>query len=209
MHVDFGILFIGAILFVLFSLDASHSNIRISFLSLFLAYYGIRIGLLFLKDLPPYNKVLRKTNGILFFLFSFANLMRIGIALKYIFQPDFEYTNNYQVVFIIAIIIIEFLIGILFILQVNNEIFNLKDRLLSVFAHDIKNPMNVVVGFTDFLLLKDNVKDPEVRRILKIMKASGVNGYNLINNMLEWSKFTFHRKHLAIREVKIRKIIII
>ncbi|NQU85567.1 MAG: hypothetical protein HQ541_07385 [Mariniphaga sp.] len=64
-----------------------------------------------------------------------------------------------------------------------------KDMLFSIIAHDLKNPFNVILGYTDLLL--SNFNDWESSQSLEILgyiKESSANAYNLLENLLHWSR---------------------
>ena len=64
-----------------------------------------------------------------------------------------------------------------------------KDRFFSLIAHDLKNPFNALMGFSD--LLYNNFEDysqEESRELIKIIYDSSQNLYKLLDNLLQWSK---------------------
>ncbi len=64
-----------------------------------------------------------------------------------------------------------------------------KDKFFSIVAHDIKNPFNAILGFSD--LLKDNYEewDDETRKeFITQISVSSKNLYQLLDNLLAWSK---------------------
>jgi signal transduction histidine kinase len=66
---------------------------------------------------------------------------------------------------------------------------NQKDKLMSIIAHDLKNPFNVIMGYAD-MLLKNNKKYDEKKRekFLTYLKQSSYNAFFLLENLLQWSK---------------------
>lgn len=64
---------------------------------------------------------------------------------------------------------------------------NAKTTFLSNMSHDIRTPMNAVIGFTT-LLEKDAEKPEKVREYTKKIMASGQHLISLINDVLEVSK---------------------
>ncbi len=65
-----------------------------------------------------------------------------------------------------------------------------RDRLYSIIAHDLKGPYNSLLGFTDILMTDWNSlsEDERISMISLINKTSAEN-YNLVLNLLEWSRF--------------------
>ena len=64
-----------------------------------------------------------------------------------------------------------------------------KDRLLSILAHDLKNPFNSILGFLN--LLSNNLREYDMNQIeeyLNIINDASQNTYNLLGNILTWVK---------------------
>jgi len=70
-----------------------------------------------------------------------------------------------------------------------------KDKFFSIIAHDLKNPFNQLIGFTDLLLL--NIRDysiDEIEEFTRLLNKSSKNGYRLLENLLEWSRTQTNKK---------------
>ncbi len=64
-----------------------------------------------------------------------------------------------------------------------------KDRFFSIVAHDLRNPFNSLIGFSD--LLKEEVKSIDNERITyyaSLINETLLNSYDYLNNLLEWSR---------------------
>jgi signal transduction histidine kinase/ligand-binding sensor domain-containing protein len=76
--------------------------------------------------------------------------------------------------------------------KMNIELHDLnatKDKFFSIIAHDIKNPFNAVLGFTD--LLEENFKEWDDERkleVVNLINTSAKNLYELLDNLLQWSR---------------------
>jgi len=69
------------------------------------------------------------------------------------------------------------------------ELNTTKDKFFSLIAHDLRGPFNGLLGFTKLLENKLPTLDPEqIQKIAKTMRKSATNLYNLLENLLEWSK---------------------
>jgi signal transduction histidine kinase/ligand-binding sensor domain-containing protein len=74
----------------------------------------------------------------------------------------------------------------------NGELHNLnatKDKFFSIIAHDIKNPFNAILGFSE--LLNENYKewtDEQKLEIIGLIHSSSKNLYQLLENLLQWSR---------------------
>ncbi len=64
-----------------------------------------------------------------------------------------------------------------------------KDKLLSIIAHDLRNPFSVLITFSKLLLDSyDDFKKDDVINYLKTFYQTSKQGYNLLDNLLKWSK---------------------
>ncbi len=61
-----------------------------------------------------------------------------------------------------------------------------KEMFLSVMSHEIRNPLNAVIGMTHLLL--ENDPKPSQLEDLKILKFSGENLIHIINDVLDYTK---------------------
>jgi signal transduction histidine kinase len=64
-----------------------------------------------------------------------------------------------------------------------------KDRLFSIIAHDLKNPLHALIFSTDMLINYSDKFDDDKRNLLyKDMRESGRNLNALIENLLDWAR---------------------
>ena len=69
------------------------------------------------------------------------------------------------------------------------ELNRTKDKFLSIIAHDIKSPFQAVLGVSDILSNNVNMLSDEERTLYsKTIYDSSVSIYNLLENLLEWSR---------------------
>ena len=83
---------------------------------------------------------------------------------------------------------------------------NSKTTFLSNMSHDIRTPMNAVLGFTT-LLAKDAENPVKVREYTKKIMASGQHLLNLINDILDVSKIESGKVVLNIEEFTLKDLI--
>ena len=63
-----------------------------------------------------------------------------------------------------------------------------KDMFFSIIAHDLKNPFNALLGFSDLLLYSfDTLGNDKVRKYIQNIHDSGTSLYKLLENLLQWS----------------------
>lgn len=89
------------------------------------------------------------------------------------------------------------------------SINSIKNKLFSVIAHDLKNPFNSIIGYSELLVYNfKNYSEDEVWSFLKIIHDSGVKGNILLENLLQWSRL--HTRTIQFLPVtnKLRKLIL-
>ncbi|HCL55783.1 MAG TPA: hypothetical protein DHW82_02070, partial [Spirochaetia bacterium] len=64
-----------------------------------------------------------------------------------------------------------------------------KNKFFSIIAHDLRNPFNILLNFTE-LLLKDlnEIDKKEVEKRIQILHDASRKGFSLLGNLLEWAK---------------------
>ncbi len=64
-----------------------------------------------------------------------------------------------------------------------------KDKFFSIIAHDLKNPFNSLLGFSDLLKNDfDMYEKKDIKKFINIMYESSKHGFNLLENLLQWSR---------------------
>jgi signal transduction histidine kinase len=69
------------------------------------------------------------------------------------------------------------------------ELNSTKDKFFSIIGHDLRNPLNALLGFSE--LISGNSRDytsEEIQRYSKIINEAAKNIHLLIENLLEWSR---------------------
>ncbi len=93
----------------------------------------------------------------------------------------------------------------------NQELLKLnatKDRLFSIIGHDLKNPFNAIIGFSQ--LLKNNYQDydsTKQKEIINSIYQAGESAYNLLTNLLEWARMQSGHIDFKPRNIELKKII--
>lgn len=66
---------------------------------------------------------------------------------------------------------------------------SVKDRLFSIISHDLRSPFNTLKGFIELIQLRyDGYTDKEVKDMIEIISGSADTMYNLLDNLLSWSR---------------------
>ncbi len=64
-----------------------------------------------------------------------------------------------------------------------------KDRFLSILAHDMKNHLNTLIGFSSLMVLEvDNVSNKKLNTYSLIVNRTGKELHELLENLLYWSR---------------------
>jgi len=96
-------------------------------------------------------------------------------------------------------------------LKDSNDKLNLlnstKDKFFAIISHDLRNPFNSILGFTDLLNSEyDSIDDSERKEIIKSLGKSSRSAYALLENLLTWAqtqrgKIEIHKKMLNLKEL--------
>lgn len=82
-----------------------------------------------------------------------------------------------------------------------------KDKFFGIIAHDLRNPFNNLLGFSQLVMSKIEKKDCETAlEFANLIHESSQNAYELLENLLTWSRsqsgrVTFNPEKLNIREL--------
>jgi PAS domain S-box-containing protein len=69
-----------------------------------------------------------------------------------------------------------------------------KDKFFSIISHDLRSPFTGLMGFASFLLSEmDSLSQEEIKEYLSQINKTTSNIYNLLNNLLEWSRVQIGR----------------
>jgi len=64
-----------------------------------------------------------------------------------------------------------------------------KDKFFSIIGHDLRNPFNAIIGFSN--LLTDQIKEKDyegIEEYANIIQTSSVRAMSLLSDLLEWSQ---------------------
>ncbi|NND62660.1 MAG: HAMP domain-containing histidine kinase [Flavobacteriaceae bacterium] len=72
----------------------------------------------------------------------------------------------------------------------NEELVKLnetKNKFFSIVSHDIKQPLNAVIGLVD-LLKEQKIADPSLKKVVNSLSNSALNTVELLNNLFRWAR---------------------
>lgn len=87
------------------------------------------------------------------------------------------------------------------------EVNTTKDKFFSIIAHDLKNPFNALLGASRELNDSiDELDKRDVKETSLIIARNAQNAYNLLENLLEWSRsqlgrIEFNPQQLGLKEI--------
>lgn len=87
------------------------------------------------------------------------------------------------------------------------ELNNAKDKFFSIIAHDLKNPFNALLGLSEHLVFNEDIDEEEKKSIHQLIYDSARRGYNLLENLLEWSRAQTGRLKPDPKTININEII--
>ena len=63
-----------------------------------------------------------------------------------------------------------------------------KDKFLSMIAHDLRDPFNILIGYSDLILDNFNsLSKDELKKYVLVINSSSNNSFNLLKNLIDWS----------------------
>ncbi|MGB0430155.1 MAG: sensor histidine kinase, partial [Bacteroidia bacterium] len=64
-----------------------------------------------------------------------------------------------------------------------------KDRFFNIIAHDLKNPINSILGLSDMLVQGlDQMSQQQMHKVITYLNSAGKNTFKLLENLLDWSR---------------------
>ncbi len=83
-----------------------------------------------------------------------------------------------------------------------------KDKFLSIISHDLKSPFTALLGFTDMLINDyDDFTDEERKSFIIEIRNSASNAYDLLDNLLQWSKVVRDKVPYNPSSVSLRQLV--
>jgi PAS domain S-box-containing protein len=79
-----------------------------------------------------------------------------------------------------------------------------KSQFLSIMSHEIRTPLNAIIGFTE--LLHQNAPRPDQLDDLKMLKFSGENLLNIINDILDFTKLESGKVQISSVSFNLREL---
>lgn len=88
------------------------------------------------------------------------------------------------------------------------ELIATKDKFFSIIAHDLKSPFNSLIGFSEMLIEKSNsLSETELTNMYRHIYNTSTTTFNLLENLLEWSRSQSGLIVLTLENHKINDIV--
>lgn len=92
--------------------------------------------------------------------------------------------------------------------QAADEANRLKDEFLATMSHELRNPLNVILGYSELLLRMDEVKtSPQLLRMSEALRRNALAQSYLIRDLLELSRLRSGKLMLSSETVPILSVI--
>jgi|WetSurMetagenome_2_1015567.scaffolds.fasta_scaffold26050_4 signal transduction histidine kinase len=83
-----------------------------------------------------------------------------------------------------------------------------KDKFFSILSHDIRNPLNGILGFSNILDSEfEQINDEEKKEYIGYLKTSSESLYKLIDKLLIWSRLQTGRLDIDKEKIDLNKIV--
>jgi signal transduction histidine kinase len=83
-----------------------------------------------------------------------------------------------------------------------------KNKLFSIIAHDLRNPFNSILGFAEMLMNDyEKFSDRQRKEIIALIDKSSKNTFELLENLLLWSKIQIDKIEITKKKVQLRSLI--
>ena len=124
---------------------------------------------------------------------------------------------------IYLLILILGLIGIVIYYRMSNNYFSIiknknaellqinatKDKFFSIIAHDLKNPFNIILGYSDLLKTEYyDFKEDQRRKLINEIYKSSKSTFELLEDLLLWASSQNNKIEIVKEDLNLKKIII-
>ena len=159
-----------------------------TFLSVIFSYLFIELSV------KKGNSKMQNITGWIALTFVLVNIIRGTYIMFTRIELPINSTVHVQIMLSLISVIVAFAFPLLFLFILkekdNNklqELNNTKDKLFSIIGHDLKGPIAQMIQFAH--LIEDSSIDlskEELLMYIKKLKESSIQGYKLLENLLEW-----------------------
>lgn len=88
------------------------------------------------------------------------------------------------------------------------KINGIKDKLISVIAHDLKNPFNNISGYSEIIISRlESYTTSELLSFLRIIHENSSKGSMLLENLLHWSRLQTQTLQFSPTELQLSRLV--
>ena len=207
----FTIVFTVGFFFVPFTLPSKDNLTRFPG---FGSYYVLLYGIVVIVTLIVLTLLTKKKNNFNSkgFVLTLIGIMIITYFLQYIFKN----VSIITMASVIAMYLLYFIVENSDLKIINNiekekeeieKSNKAKSDFLSNMSHEIRSPMNAIIGFSSTLLSDEEFDEDSVRSDIKNISNAGNSLLDIINNILDISKIESGKETLNMKEYSLASII--
>ncbi|MBN1416941.1 MAG: HAMP domain-containing histidine kinase [Bacteroidales bacterium] len=185
---------LGFLVTTVFTVLYYHMGLRVAVNSFLYAVAG---AFVFYEMLVPPDKALKTIFSISAFavmIYILAMMTRAVVSFQQkiidLMAPTIESLILFSVISM-SVLVLTFGFIIMVNIRLSQDLVKqnaMKDKFFSIIAHDLKNPVGNIMGFSDLLEEKlDQQNREEAVFIANAIKQSATQTNNLIENLLEWA----------------------
>ncbi len=99
------------------------------------------------------------------------------------------------------------IISIIYDVTLEREVDKMKTEFLSTASHQLRTPLTSILGFSEILMTRDNIKEKQQKEFISYINKQSVNLANIINDLLDISRiesgigFTLYKVPCNINEI--------
>ena len=87
-----------------------------------------------------------------------------------------------------------------------NELNSTKNRLFSIIAHDLRSPLNAILGFTELMLHK-NFNEEKKNFFLAELNKTARSTFELLDNLLQWARSQSNRIEFNPKSIFLKQLV--
>lgn len=89
------------------------------------------------------------------------------------------------------------------------KLLSTKDKLFSIIGHDLRNPLNTILGFSELVRKqRKTLKKEQIIEYNGFIHQSSRSMYNLLENLLLWARAQQNAETITAEQIKLRNIVI-
>ena len=210
----FSIFFLASSIIYMFIPIVSLDSNNVTWLPKYISYYVISIVLLIVViiifSVLHFNKVGKK-NKIILAIMTIESFLYVIIQYLFSnisFAPMFMVFHTYFLYFTVENPDLKVISEVEALKNNIEKTSNAKTDFLSNMSHEIRNPMNAIVGLSDEIIKNDKYDKNDIKSDITSIYNAGNNLLDIINNILDISKIEAGTEELYMKEYSLATIVL-